>query len=252
MIDRGGGRHTYQSIAWAIREQISRGELRAGDPIPSLPAIQREHNVSNPTAQAVVRLLKSWGLVRSESGRGTFVLDNRPVVHVMTEMTIPGDDGKRRTWREIVAEYGMAGTQRVTGAGRAVPPVDVADAFGYEADALVAWRQRLLLIDDRAVQVCTSYYPDAVVDAVPELIVPNRLPSNAMELMARAGFAAAPGGLDTVYARAATEDEAAALGIEIGAPVTEAFRVARDAGGTVVLVERMVSDSARLRQAWTF
>ncbi len=252
MVDRGSGRHTYQSIAWDIRAKISRGELRPGDPIPSLPAIQRDHQVSNQTAQAAVRLLKAWGLVEGRSGLGTFVVDSRPVVNFMTEMTMPGQDGKRRTWREIVAEYGMAGSQRVTGAGRLAAPVDVADAFGYEPDVIVAWRQRLLLVDGKAVQVCTSYYPDAVAAAVPALTVPDRLPSNAMELMARAGFEIAAGGQDTVFARAAADDEAAALGIEIGTPVTEVFRVARSADGQIVTVERMVSDSSRLRQIWTF
>ncbi|ADP84901.1 GntR family transcriptional regulator [Pseudofrankia inefficax] len=252
MTDRGGGRHTYQAIAWEIREQIAQGVLRAGDPIPSLPALRRDRGISNPTAQAAVRLLKSWGLVEGRPDLGTFVREVRPVVHLMTEMTLPGQDGSRRTWREIVEESGRVGTQRVTGAGHAAAPVDVADAFGLDADALVAWRQRLLLVDDEVAQVCTSYYPDAVVAAVPELLVAERLPSSAMELMARAGFVIARGGLDTVFARAATEDEAAALGTDVGAPVTEAFRVARDEAATVVLVERMVSDGARLRQAWRF
>jgi GntR family transcriptional regulator len=146
----------------------------------------------------------------------------------------------------------MTGSQRVTGAGRAPAPVDVADAYGIEADTVVAWRERLLMVDDRAVQVCTSYYPESVVEAVPELLAPERLPANAMELMARAGYAVSDGGQDLVFARTATEDEASALGIDIGTPVTEAFRIGRGVGGQVVMVERMVSDSTRLRQVWTF
>jgi GntR family transcriptional regulator len=252
MIDRGAGRHTYQTIAGEIRDKITRGELRPGDPIPSLPSMQRDLRISNQTAQAAVRLLKSWGLVEGKTGLGTFVRELRPIVHVMTDMTVPGPDGKRRTWREIVAEYGMAGAQRVSGAGRLAAPVDVADAFGIDVDTVVAWRQRLLMVDDSPVQICTSYYPDSVVAALPQLISPDRLPANAMELMAQAGYAVDSGGLDTVFARAATEEEASVLEIENGAPVTEAFRIGRGADGAVVLVERMVSDSARLRQAWRF
>lgn len=252
MIDRGGGRHTYQAIAWEIRGRIERGELCAGDKIPSIPEITRDKRVSSSTAAAAVKLLKAWGMVRSRAGLATFVLDVRPVINMMTEMTLPGQDGRRRTWREICAEYGMEGTQRVTGAGRTVAPVDVTDAFGYEAETMVAWRQRLLVIDGHAAQISTSYYPAAVVDAIPALLTPGRLPTNAMELMARAGFEIAPGGRDLVFARAATEDEAATLGVELGAPVTEVLRTARDARGDVVTVERMVSDSSRLRQMWIF
>lgn len=251
MIDTGGGRHTYQAVAWAIRDQITRGMFGAGDAIPSLPAIREQYKVSNPTAQAAVRLLKTWGLVRSEAGRGTYVLASRPVVNLMTSMTIRGEDGTRRTWRDIVAEYGMTGTQRVTGAGRAVAPVDVLDAFGYEAGTAVTWRQRLLLVDDQPVQVASSYYPDDVVTAVPALGQPERLTAGAPELMARVGWEIV-GGRDLAFARTASEDEADTLGIELGAPVTEVLRTSRTSDGQVVTVERMVSDSARLRQEWAF
>lgn len=251
MIDRAGGRRVYQTIAWEIRDKIAKGELRPGDSIPSLPAIQRDYDVSNQTAQGAVRLLKRWGLVRSESGSGTYVLEVRPIVNAMTEMTIPDKQGNRRTWREIAADYGMAGSQRATGAGRAAAPVDVADAFGYEADTEVAWRQRLLLIDDHGVQIATSYYPRFVVDAIPSLVEAERLRTNAMELMAQAGFAIA-GGTDLVFARAIERDEAELLDVEAGAPVTEVFRVASDTEDRIVTVERMVSDSARLRQQWAF
>lgn len=252
MIDQGGGRHTYQAIAWEIRGLIERGDLGAGDRIPSLPEITRDKGVSYPTAQAAVRLLKTWRLVRSEPGRATFVLEVRPVINMMTEMTLPGQDGRRRTWREICAEYGMEGTQRVTGAGRTTAPIDVADAFEVESDTIMAWRQRLLLVDGHVAQISTSYYPESVVKAVPALLAPERLPTNAMELMAQAGFEIVPGGRDLVFARAATEDEASTLSVELGAPVTEVLRTARNAQGDVVTVERMVSDSSRLRQVWVF
>jgi GntR family transcriptional regulator len=251
MIDRGGSRHTYQAIAWAIREQIHRGELRPGDAIPSLPAIQKDHDVSNPTAQAAVKLLKSWGLVRSEPGRGTYVLKHRPIVNLMTEMTMPIRDGARRTWKAIAADYGMVGAQRTTGAGRAPAPADVTDAFGFEADTSVAWRQRLLLLDDRGVQIATSYYAEEVYAVLPELAGPEKLSTNSMELMARAGFPIA-GGNDLVYARPVTQEESVLLSVEVGAPVTEVFRVANGAGGEVLSVERMVSDSLSLRQRWNF
>jgi GntR family transcriptional regulator len=252
MIDQGGGRHTYQAIAWAIREKINNGDLAPGDSIPSLPAIRTQYDVSYATAQAAVGLLKTWGLVRSVQGRGTFVLEQRPVINLMSEMTHQDQGGEpRRTWKAVVADYGMEGTQRVTGAGRDVPPVDVADALGLDAESIVAWRQRLLLIDGQAAQICTTWYPDDIVGLVPALVIPERLPANSMELLAQAGRAIAPGrSRDVVFARAATEEEATTLGIELGAPVTETLRTARDDNGEVVTVERMVSDSGRLRQAW--
>lgn len=252
MIDRSGtGRHTYQDIAWSIRDRIVRGELQAGDTIPSLPAIQKQWEVSYKSAQAAVALLKNWGLVETRQSRGTFVLGSRPVLNVMTDMTMPGPDGSRRTWRQIVDEHGMTGTQRVIGAGKRTAPPDVADAYGYEADTLIAWRERLLLVDQQPVQISTSYYPHTVAEAIPAITSPEKLPANTMELMARTGHAIASG-LDVAFARAATDEEAEKLEIEPGTPITEVFRVARNAADEVVAVERMVSYSARFRQGWRF
>ncbi|MCK9901360.1 GntR family transcriptional regulator [Glutamicibacter sp. V16R2B1] len=253
MIDRGGGRHTYQTIAWAIRRGIEGGELRDGDKIPSLPTIQAEYNVSNPTAQAAVRLLKSWQLVRSRPGEGTFVSTIRPVINTMTDMTLPSAEGKRRTWKGIVAEFGREGSQKPTGAGRAEAPIEVADAFGYDADTPIAWRQRHLLIDGLVAQISTSYYAEQVAAAIPELVSPERLRTNSMQMMADVGFVIVPGlGRDVVYGRGATEDEARVFEINIGTPVTEDFRVGRGADGEVLTIETMISNSALLRQAWVF
>lgn len=251
MINRGGGRHTYQMIAWAIREKIQNGDLVPGDTIPSLPAIQKDYGTSNPTAQKAVGLLKAWGLVRSESGRGTFVLEQRPIINLMTEMTLPGEDGKRRTWKELVAEHGQVGDQRFDGVGHSIPPADIADALDADGEEPTLWRRRLLLIDGSPVQISTSWYPADIAELIPELAEPRKLAANSMALLDRAGRPIVPGGnYDLVFACAASEEEATTLGIELGAPVTETLRTARDAEQRVVTVERMISNSARYRQAW--
>jgi GntR family transcriptional regulator len=252
MVDRGSGRHTYQVIAWEIRDKINRGELEPGDAIPSLPTIRDDYRVSYQTAQAAVTLLKVWGLVRSDVGRGTFVLEIRPVTEILGSPADPGTSyAHGGTWREVVAGYGMTGTQRVTDAGRTATPIDVADAFGLEAETTITWRQRIMLVDDDPVQIATSYYPDDIAEAIPALAQPDRLPSSAPQLMARAGWVITSG-QDLVTAKPAAEDEAAMLAVEVGTPVAQVLRVAQAADGRVIMVERMVSDSMRLRQAWNF
>lgn len=248
MVDR----RKYREIAEEIRDRIVRGELVAGQAIPSVAAIRERHDVSVTTAQAAVDLLKGWGLVTSTQGKGTYVASIRPVVNWMTEMTLPAQDGSRRTWRQIAADFGQVGTQRVLGAGTVSAPPDVADALDYDDGVTVTWRERLMLADGKPVQIATSYYPEVVAEVVPELVDPARLlPKNAMELIARAGYAITNGD-DLVFARLATADEAAKLEIKLNAPVSEVFRTARSAHGAVVTVERMVSNSARMRHRWKF
>ncbi|WP_239405424.1 GntR family transcriptional regulator [Frankia sp. Cj3] len=249
-MTEAGGRRGYQDIAWTIRERINRRDLRPGDKIPSLNDLREDYGVSYPTAQAALALLKSWGLVQAEPGKGTFVLERRPVINMMTSMTIP-TGGKRKTWREICAEYGMQGTQRVTGAGRDPVPADVADAFGAESDVRLPWRRRLLLADDKPIQISTSWYAEEVASAVPGLDLPERLPANSPELMAHAGFEIV-GGSDLGYARGASDGEAALLRVRPGAHVSDVLRTCRSASGDVVSVERMVSDGESLRHEWRF
>lgn len=245
MIDTGAGRHTYQAIAWEIRTRIETGQLKPGDRVPSLPQLQETKNVSNQTAQAAIRLLKAWQLVESRAGSGTFVRARRPVVHVMTEMSVPGESGRRRTWKEIVAEQGMTGGQRPVGAGTSAPPVEITDALGLDPSTPVTWRRRLLLVDDSPVQISTSYYPPEIAAALPELGQPGRLSTNSPELLARAGWSASRGE-DRDVARFATEDEVGMLELPEQTPVLETLRLHKTSSGEVVTAEVMVSDSTRL------
>ena len=52
---------------------IERGELKAGDPLPSESYLQQEHGVARGTVRAAVRLLRERGLVTTAPQRGTYV-----------------------------------------------------------------------------------------------------------------------------------------------------------------------------------
>ena len=69
----------YQQIADAIGGRILSGELAAGDPIPSLTEIQRDWNVSLPTAQQTLKTLREAGLVAVRPGLPTVAVSPRTV-----------------------------------------------------------------------------------------------------------------------------------------------------------------------------
>ncbi len=248
MVDQGGGLHAYQKIAWEIRDQIRRGELRAGQKIPGLNKITEDYRVSYATAQTAVALLRSWGLVRTEQGTGTFVLPGKPVIETMTSVLEAGT-GTIYRWKDNAAEYGVIGSQVIVNAGTIPAPPDVADAFGYDAETPVTWRERHIKANGDVIQIATSYFATEVVEAMPEFGGPERLPKWAPELMAEAGWVIVDS-RDLVTARFATEDEAQVLGLEIRSPVSEMFRTSSDATGKVIMIERNVSNSIRIRQVW--
>ncbi|MEO3856275.1 GntR family transcriptional regulator [Acrocarpospora sp. B8E8] len=73
MVDRGSPVHLYNQIAGEVRDLIAAGELRPGMPVPSETVLRERYDVSRPTIQRAMRILRDEGLVYSEKGKGTFV-----------------------------------------------------------------------------------------------------------------------------------------------------------------------------------
>lgn len=73
MLDHDGDTHLYVQIAEIIRQQIRRGDLPPGHPIPSEAAIQSEFGVARTTARRAFHMLREEGLIYTVQGEGTFV-----------------------------------------------------------------------------------------------------------------------------------------------------------------------------------
>jgi GntR family transcriptional regulator len=63
----------YEQLASILRRQITSGELRKGDLLPSESYLQQEHQVSRSTVRTALRVLRDEGLVLTITARGTFV-----------------------------------------------------------------------------------------------------------------------------------------------------------------------------------
>ncbi|WP_043640843.1 GntR family transcriptional regulator [Nonomuraea candida] len=73
MLDRQGPVPIYKQVAELVREQIERGELGAGDPVPSEAALEKRYAIARTTARRVARELRELGLAYTIQGEGTFV-----------------------------------------------------------------------------------------------------------------------------------------------------------------------------------
>lgn len=67
----------YVQIAAAIRGMVSDGELRPGDPAPSITTLTQDHGVARQTAAKALRLLEGEGLLEKWPGLGYFVTEKR-------------------------------------------------------------------------------------------------------------------------------------------------------------------------------
>lgn len=64
---------SYFKLARDLHQEIMRGELRAGDRVPSENELSERYGLSRMTARKAITLLTDEGLVRREKGKGTFV-----------------------------------------------------------------------------------------------------------------------------------------------------------------------------------
>jgi DNA-binding transcriptional regulator YhcF (GntR family) len=63
----------YEQIAYAAKKAIIAGQLRTGDPFPSVRLLSRELKINPNTAHKVISNLISAGLLETKPGIGTVV-----------------------------------------------------------------------------------------------------------------------------------------------------------------------------------
>lgn len=79
MADRPGRPEAkYRQIAAYFREAIEKGDLRPDDPLPSQEALQDQFSASMGTVVSALEMLRREGRVKTEHGRGTYVLEPPP------------------------------------------------------------------------------------------------------------------------------------------------------------------------------
>lgn len=85
----------FRQVARQIRERIERGELKAGDHVPSAREIMKVWGVSNATATRVLAALQSEGLTRGIVGVGTVVVpaDERAAAQAAVASAVVVRDG---------------------------------------------------------------------------------------------------------------------------------------------------------------
>ena len=77
-VDRGSRTPLGAQLAGRIRTAVQNGTLVAGERVPSVRELADIAGVNVNTARAVYARLESEGVVHSEQGRGTFVMERAP------------------------------------------------------------------------------------------------------------------------------------------------------------------------------
>lgn len=244
-------RAPYIRIADLIREEIVSGRIQPGQKIPSLREIERDHGVSNGTAQNVHGVLKAEGLVESKVGSGARVKVRRPMIGMSSSYLAP-EGGKWVTWRAAAAKLGMKGGENLGKVRRVPAPEEVASRLGIDPGDRVVLRPRTMLLDDVPVQLVDSYFPLSIAEGT-ALAGTAKIPQGAPALLAELGYACAES-TEELIARPPTPEEDRALGdpkeksgMPDGVPVIRVIRTVYDGEGVPVEVCVMTMNADRHR-----
>jgi GntR family transcriptional regulator len=227
-----------RQIAADLREAIRNGEYRPGHQIPSGRALSERYEVSRPTVQKAIELLRVEGLIEGRQGAGWFVRERPAVIRV-------GSSRLRRSEREAgrgatMTDAAQAG-QTVTADTEVrfeTACERVSTELHIEQGDEITVRQRVLSLDGQPVQLATSRLPRVVTRGT----AIERKNTGSGGIYARLEEA---GHIlerfeERVTARGATAEEASVLRLPQGSAVLVVTRVAFEQGGDPVEVNDMV------------
>jgi len=77
-IDFRSGIPIYHQVVDRIKEMIANGHLRPGDQLPTVRALAQELRVNFNTVARAYRILDENGIISTQQGRGTYILETPP------------------------------------------------------------------------------------------------------------------------------------------------------------------------------
>jgi GntR family transcriptional regulator len=209
----------YRRIAADFREAIRRGELKAGDRLPTEQEIGERYDVSRNTVRLALAMLANEGAITSTPRRGTFVRDR-----VMTTYHASWAESRDRmasdqsdAYRAEVDQQGREPSYENFEMRIVEASADLAQRLGVdEGDPLVC-RAIERHVDGEASSLQDSYY---TMDIAQEcgLITPRDIAKGTIRAMADKGYVEV-GYVDEITTRMPSPDEARKLGLGTGTPV---------------------------------
>ncbi len=70
----------YEQILFSVKKAIISGQLKPGDPFPSIRSLSRELKINPNTAQKTVTALQNAGLLEVAPGIGTIVAEQKHIL----------------------------------------------------------------------------------------------------------------------------------------------------------------------------
>lgn len=233
----------YRRIAADLQQRIESGELAPGSQLPTeIELRERYGNASRNTVRDAVKWLTNRGLVSTQPGRGTFVLDKiKPfVVDLTPNPDEPGlgSSDQIKSMEEFVIDVRSAGRRPSS----SVPRIEIQAVHGKVAAALlleagesVVSRHQQRFIDDRPFTLQTTFYPIRFVEqGATRLIQAEDITEGAVTYLEQMFGFREVAYEDRILVRAPNENETRFFGIGGHVLIMETDRVTYDEEGRPV------------------
>ena len=226
-------RPLYQRIAEELRLKIETGELRPGELVPPESQLTVDYKASRNTIREAIRWLKDLGLVDTQPGRGTTVIEKpKPFEITLTPDAETGFGGGEGA--AYIAE--VQAQNRVARASS--PKVEIQKAEGRVAvelglapDAQVISRHQQRYIDETAWSLQTSYYPlDFVAAGAAKLLSADDIEEGTVKYLEDALGIKQASYTDRITVRSPDTTEVTFFGLPANGsvPVFQTYRTAKD------------------------
>ncbi|MGH3612683.1 MAG: GntR family transcriptional regulator [Pseudonocardia sp.] len=236
----------YREIAAELRAAIDRGDYPPGATLPRLADLADQYGVNKTTAQRVIGLLASEGLVATAKRRGTVVRDRTPVrLPIARYADATPEAGP---WEVACAQQGLNGWTEVTGVDERTADEVVARELGLEPGDPVIRRANRMRIGDQVAQLQETWLPLPLF-AGTQLAAPDKVTGGIYRGLAAAGHPPAVAD-EVITGRMPTQDEAETLCLDQGSPVLDIRRTTRDRAGRAVVHVHIVVSADRVSLAY--
>ncbi|MEU6336309.1 GntR family transcriptional regulator [Streptomyces cellulosae] len=233
-------RPKYQRIADSLREAIRSGEYVPGDRLPGENDLMAEYGVARMTARQALGVLRDEGIAEARKGAGVFVRSFRPIRRRGIQRLAREQWGNGRSiWSADIESRALEVDQ--VSVSEETAPAYVSVALDLAAGDLVCVRRRRFVLDDKPVQVATSYLPLSLV-AGSAITQEDTGPGGTYARLAELGHEPAHF-REEIRSRMPSPDEVAQLSISPGTPVILICRTAFTEEGRPVEVNEMALDA---------
>ncbi|WP_425283276.1 phosphonate metabolism transcriptional regulator PhnF [Martelella endophytica] len=233
-LERVNGVALWRQIADSIRQSIASGEYSGT--IPPETLLAERFGVNRHTVRAAVSALSREGVLRSERGRGTFIIRQDSYVFPIS---------RRTRFSEGLSEQARVFDGALLGADQEMADAALARRLSLEAGAPVIRLETLRRADGIALSRATSWFPAGRFAGIADAY---REEGSITRAFRRLGLADYVRRETEVTASHASPDDCLALGLSAGAIVLVAQSLNTDLDGVPVqyAVTRFAADRVRL------